>query len=314
MVEVCHNMACRRHGAAEDYLCLHAQTHHLMKYYVCHKYGVSPDYNTFNSHPWHGAGQGAVDATLRYIALSDTLIDAYHEKIQPWCLRDLTMTITIIKSIKAFIDDVAMSVGGPQLTFHDLTLRAKQQLQWWNQLIQATGGALNSQKCCCTIYNWQLDKYEILHLSTKPDDSSNILLDPTQPQSRIEILAPDEGTRYLGIYISPNGSTTTMETHLWKKAVLYTKALQCTHMSCREAGVLYHSCFLPAIVYPFPATWIPEHFLNRIMHLSTPTILNKMGLHHNLPRSMVFAPRTIGGMGLCNLTHEHAAQQIIILI
>jgi len=34
MVEVCHNMACQRHGAVEDYLRLHAQMHCLMKYYV----------------------------------------------------------------------------------------------------------------------------------------------------------------------------------------------------------------------------------------------------------------------------------------
>jgi len=146
------------------------------------------------------------------------------------------------------------------------------------------------------------------------DDACRILLDCTQQHSQIEILAPNEGTRYLGIYISPNGASTTMETHLWKKAVLYTKALQCTHMSRREAGVLYRSCFLPAIVYPFPATWLQEKFLDRILRLSTPTILNKMGLHRNLPRSMVFAPRAIGGVGLCNLTHEHAAQQLLILI
>ncbi len=81
MVEACHNMACRRHGAADDYLKLHAQTHRLMKYYVRHKYGVSEDYNTFEQHPWHGTGQGAADAALHYIALSDTLIDAYHSKI-----------------------------------------------------------------------------------------------------------------------------------------------------------------------------------------------------------------------------------------
>jgi len=121
------------------------------------------------------------------------------------------MTLTIIKSIKAFIDDVAISVGGPQLTFHDLTNHAAQQLQWWNQLIQASGGALNSQKCCCAIYSWQPDKHGILRLSAKPDASSNILLDPTQPDNRIAILAPNKGTQYLGIYISPNGLTTTME-------------------------------------------------------------------------------------------------------
>jgi len=57
-------MACRRHGAADDYLRLHAQMHRLMRYYVRHKYSVLTDYNMFDDHPWHGAGQGAADAAL----------------------------------------------------------------------------------------------------------------------------------------------------------------------------------------------------------------------------------------------------------
>jgi len=72
MVEACHNMACHCHGAADDYLCLHTQTHCLMHYYVRHKYGVSQEYNTSGAHPWHGARQGAADTALCYIVLSDT--------------------------------------------------------------------------------------------------------------------------------------------------------------------------------------------------------------------------------------------------
>jgi len=91
-----------------------------MKYYVWHKFGVSEDYNTFDQHPWHGAGQGAADAALRYIALSDSLIDAYHTKIQPWAIKDPTLTLTVVKSMKAFIDDVAMSMGGDHPSFENL--------------------------------------------------------------------------------------------------------------------------------------------------------------------------------------------------
>jgi len=115
MVEACHNMACRCHGAANDYLCLHTQMHRLMRYYVRHKYSVLTDYNMFDDHPWHGAGQGAANAALRYIVLSDSLIDAYHERFQPWTMHDPTLTTKIFKSLKAFIDDVAMSAGGPTL-------------------------------------------------------------------------------------------------------------------------------------------------------------------------------------------------------
>jgi len=34
MVEACHNLACRQHGATDAYLKLHTQTHQAMQYYV----------------------------------------------------------------------------------------------------------------------------------------------------------------------------------------------------------------------------------------------------------------------------------------
>jgi len=105
-----------------------------------------------------------------------------------------------------------------------------------------------------------------------------------------------------------------MELHLWNKAQVYTTAFHRTPMNWREAGILYHSCFLPALTYPFPAIWLSEKFLEKIHCLSTSTILNKMGFHRNLPRCMVFAPRSIGGVGMCNLQSEMEMQQILILL
>jgi len=68
------------------------------------------------------------------------------------------------------------------------------------------------------------------------------------------------------------------------------------------------------MAYPLPATWLPDAFFEKIHQMSTSTILNKMGYHCNLPRAMVFAPQTIGGVGLCNLQHEMEVQQILILL
>jgi len=127
-----------------------------MKYHVCHEYGVTKDYNTFNHHPWHGAGQGAADAALHYIILSDTLIDAYHTKIQPWVIHNPSLTLQIIKSLKAFIDNVAMSANGNNATFQAMIQQAQFQLQWWHQLIQAMGGSLNPRNVAApsTHGNW----------------------------------------------------------------------------------------------------------------------------------------------------------------
>jgi len=312
MVEACHNMACR--GTADDYLRLHAQTHRLMKYFVQHKYGVSKDYNTFDLHPWHGTGQGAADAALRYIVLSDSLIDAYNEKVQPWTILDPTLTLPLLKNLKAFIDDVVMSAGGTHNNLQELVHATQSQVQWWNELIQASGGALNPTKCCCMVHTWMPDKFGILRPAPLPTDSIHIAItmDPNSP--RLPVLLPHEGTHYLGLYVNQFGTTQPMETHIWQKAVVYTMTFQRTHMSRREAGVLYRSCFIPALAYSLPAIWLPPAFLDRIHRLSTSLILNKMGFHRNLPRSIVFAPRCLGGIGLCNFIHEQFAQQMIILL
>jgi len=133
----------------------------------------------------------------------------------------------------------------------------------------------------------------------------------TKAQS-VPVSKHNEGTHYLGLYITVDRNTKPMEQHLWKKALTYTTAFRRTPMSRRKAGVLYCSCFIPAL--PLPATWLPDSFFEKVHRLSTSTILNKMGYHRNLPRCLVYAPRIFGGIGMCNLQTEMEVQQIMILL
>jgi len=100
-----------------------------MQYYVQHKFGVSSDYNTLDQSPWHGAGQGATDTALHYIVLSDTLIDAYREKVAPIMMHDPTTTVEILQSLKAFIDDVVLHAADSTTgALDDLMNTAQNQL------------------------------------------------------------------------------------------------------------------------------------------------------------------------------------------
>ncbi len=315
MVEACHNLACRRHGTDIAYLRLHAHTHQLMRYYVRHKFGISNDYNMFDNHPWHGTGQGAVDAALRYIVLSDTLIDAYHTKVAPIMMTDPTALITVIRSLKAFIDDIVLHASNPtDGPLHELMNMAQTQLRWWGQLVQVTRGALNPKKCCGMLYHWEPDQCGILQLCTPSTPPPPITLIHSDTEQEVGFLQASAGTHYLGLYLTTDRNTRAMETHLLTKATLYTKAFHCTPMNRREARVLYQSCFLLAMAYPLPATWLLDAFFDKVHQMSTLTILNKMGYHRHLPRSMVFTPKAIGGVGLCNLKHEMEVQQILILL
>jgi len=243
------------------------------------------------------------------------IIDAYHSKIAPIGLTDPMKVITILQSLKAFIDDVVLHAtdvtNGPP---NDLILTAQNQLRWWNQLVQVTGGALNPKKCCGMLYQWTPDTKGILRLSRSDDTRHPITLSDAHPENDVHILPPHESTRYLGLYLTTDRNTKPMEAHLWNKAILYTQAFQRTSMNHREAGVLYRSCFLPALSYPLLAVWLPDQFFAKIHRLSTSTILNKMGYHRSLPRTLVFAPRALGGVGLSNLQYEMETQQVLILV
>jgi len=199
----------------------------MMRYFVRHKFGVSDDYNTFAQNPWHGAGQGAADAALRYIVLSDTLIDAYHTKIAPQMMHDPPTLITIQRSLKAFIDDVvlhATSMNDENLA--TLQQRMQTQLQWWAQLVQVTGGQLNPKKCCGLLYNWEPDKHGILRLQQLDIPPDFLALRTTTDIQSIPIPKNEAGTRYLGLYLTIDRNTKPMEQHLWKKALIYTTAFR----------------------------------------------------------------------------------------
>jgi len=65
MVEACHSLACQSKGADPGYLCLHAQTQKLQKYYIKHAQGISNKCNTFSDEsPWYSTGQGTGNTAL----------------------------------------------------------------------------------------------------------------------------------------------------------------------------------------------------------------------------------------------------------
>jgi len=95
-----------------------------------------------------------------------TLIDTYHSKIVPIGLTNPLKAITIMQSLKAFINDVVLHVAdGPLAPFPKLVQHASEQVQWWDQLVKVTGSSSNTKKCCTIAYKWTPDPHSILQLT-----------------------------------------------------------------------------------------------------------------------------------------------------
>jgi len=159
-----------------------------------------------------------------------------------------------------------------------------------------------------------VQKQGILQLSSPKLEPNTLALSLDKPNKTIPINACQDGTRYLRLYLTTDHNTKPLEAHLWQKALVFTLAFQQTAMSPWEAGILYQSCFIPALTYPLPVLWLLDQFFEKVHHLSTSTILNKMGYHRNLLQCLVFAPWLVGSIGLCNLHYKMGAQHLIILL
>jgi len=85
MVEAPNNLACLQHGVDPKYNALHAQTQKQLKYHLKHKYGTFTTFNVnMQESPWHGMGQGAGDACPRWVIGTDSMANAFVEKVQQW--------------------------------------------------------------------------------------------------------------------------------------------------------------------------------------------------------------------------------------
>ncbi len=109
MIEACMNLSCRQQGADPRYLQLHTVMQQHMRYYVKHATGISIEYDQHtNDAPWYGAGQGAGDACLRWIAQANSMIIAYKSLATPWVLSAPDHSVQFTQLIDAFIDDTSL--------------------------------------------------------------------------------------------------------------------------------------------------------------------------------------------------------------
>jgi len=166
MLEAPNNLACLQHGADPKYIQLHAQTQQELKYHLKHKYGISAGFNT-NSRttPWYGMGQGAGDASNRWVIGTDSMSDAYSLKANGWHLPAPIPHNLPKLTLKAFIDDVNLFIGKqPDTTESTFLAQAQDNINRWHGLLRATGGELNPKKCFWADVNFDFDQNGTPHI------------------------------------------------------------------------------------------------------------------------------------------------------
>ena len=183
--------------------------------------------------------------------------------------------------------------------------------QWWEQLLNATGGKLELQKCFYYPIIWKFDAEGVPNLETPNDDSGIIIISSeTGKQEVIWKKSPMESHKTLGIMENPSGDYQDEYNHLKQISEKWRTNISNQYMNRQESWLFYTSFYLPSLRYHLTVGTYTNAQLERIQHPLVQLILPRIGYNSNMPKEVIYGPTLSGGMGFVPLFIVQATQKL----
>ena len=180
--------------------------------------------------------------------------------------------------------------------------------QWWEELLHATGGRLELDKCLYYILQWKFDKEGKARLAnlSEMQQYNNIVLRQSETQNDETITHRDchNSHKTLGVMENPLGNNAGERERLQTKASKMAQLISAGSLTRLDASVLYRSVYLSSTGYSLPVTTLTEKELSKIQGAPVQALLSGMGYNRNMPKEVVFGSTRYGGIGIRHLYIE----------
>ncbi|KAL7572600.1 hypothetical protein ACA910_010358 [Epithemia clementina (nom. ined.)] len=298
-------------------------------YYLKTKLGVLEEFYTNTIlNALHGPGQGNRNGPSLWAIISTALMAAledHHPGIQ---FTDPYLVTEITRIIDGFVDDTTLwanqfsleletfsqlrySAAESVRLLHSLIQETTDMAQWWENLLWSSGGRLELPKCLYYIIHWHFDATGTPQLATKAQLATSILImdSATGTQPEIPFLEVSAAHKTLGVMVQPDNKMTAQRQHLVAQAKHHALALKRGPLTQCEGWTYYRSIFFPSIPYSLPSMFLTQCDLHTVDHACRYALLNAIGFHRSFPTTLVFALKTMGGVGF-----QQGAQHILQMI
>ncbi len=104
-------------------------------------------------------------------------------------------------------DTTITNVTAATKTLQDTINAAQQNLNLWNDLLQASRGILNLTKCVWFLFNWDFRLNGAVKLQ-HPQHPTITITNPPHPPQPIKRLKPTKVHRYPGVHLTTDGNYT----------------------------------------------------------------------------------------------------------
>jgi Reverse transcriptase (RNA-dependent DNA polymerase) len=315
VIENLSNLALMKQGLPVEIAKLHSNTFHRIQYYIKHKLGIGAVPHSHNNPKQvHGVGQGSTDAPARWGFVCDPLLQLYKELASDAKITSPISNKSTNNKIAGFVDDTTTLMIQHYSIMIYIILILQKDTQTWERLLHTSGGKLEIPKSVFAIFEWAFDQWGRPKLLTSSSNHLHIQCSDTKQQSIIPQMSTKEAYKYVGVQLALDGNMTQQTRDLQTKCNEMSSILTQTYFNAKDADQGFTTVFTPSIKYVLPVTSIEPTKLNKIQQTTINAVLPRLGYNKHMPRAVVFATKSRGGLGILNLSTEQGTSQIQLLI
>ena len=199
----------------------------------------------------------------------------------------------------AIVDDADLVISETDAnTTGDRTLQlAQKALDHWEGGVRCTGGAIVPAKS-----HWYYISFKWIEgqWSYEDIDETKSLTVLNEFQERVELtqVPVSEAKKTLGVFLAPDGNNRDMLQYLTPKAQEWSEQMRVGQLGRDEIWRALQTTIMKTIEYPLLSTTFEESDLSALMKVVLNHTLSQSGLPKTFPRTLLFGPKQMQGMGL----------------
>jgi ribonuclease HI len=280
----------------------------IAEYHVTTGHGTSSEYYSDSKDmTLHGPGQGSRAGPAIWLIISTALLAAYKQNATALTLSNPDGTIVVSRHADCFVDDTTTFCNtNPDALKAELQANAQQ----WESILYSSGGALELPKCFYYIMDWSFDENGQPYLKEPTPLPLTIINSATKSRQIILEKSTSESHRTLGVRLAPNGKWHDEIKYLQEKADKIAHRILKANCTRNDASILERCVYRPSLTYSLEVTNLSQKDCDKIQSKAISHILAKAGYNRNMPRSVVFGPSSLGGIGFTNLYTEQGVSHI----
>jgi hypothetical protein len=292
------------YGLSKTIVEIHAKTLLNMKYFTKTALGPSSSsYSHTDTTPIFGTGQGSCASPSLWLHISSFLMDILDAHSFGFQAVSVTNQSTVKINNQGFVDDTSLMTNGGS-SIEELLARLKSDAQTWSNLLYSSGGLLELSKCLYYIVDYTFDQTGNPVISTPEHDALTLHTNESPEEVRISLFQDNEAHKTLGCFRAINGNESTQYNKLMIIATEWARKISSRYFSRQEAWLVYHSYFMPKVLYSMHTTNFSKQQCDSIQSPVINAVLPHLGFNRHTSRDLIFAPAEFGGVGISDLYTE----------